>query len=149
MARPSKFKPLYVEQARKLCDVFGATEDEVAEVLGVTRRTLLNWRNEHPELAEAMKLGKAGPNERVVRSLYHRAIGYSHEAEKIFVHNGKIVRARTVQHYPPDTAAAIWFTKNRMPDEWRERRDDPLGDDETPVPVKIEVQVVDGKRKRA
>lgn len=148
--RPTKFRPEYVEQARKLCHVLAATEEEVAAVLGVTRRTLLNWRNEHPELDQAMQLGKDAPNERVVKSLYHRAIGYTHESEKIFVHNGRIIRAVTKQHYPPDTAAGIWWTKNRMPDEWRERREFIPGDgDEAPPPVKIEVAVVDGRRKRA
>lgn len=150
MARPTTYTPDVPEQVRKLCEHFGATMQEVAQFLGVTRRTLTNWMHAHPELVEAMKPAKAVADERVVRSLYHRAIGYSYPSEKVFCHNGEIVRARVTVHCPPDTAAAIWWTKNRDPDNWRERREYVPGDgDEAPPPVKIEVSVMDGRRKDA
>src|SRR5690348_13804678 len=90
--RPSKFRPECIEQVRKLCAQFGATNEEIADFLGVTRRTLTNWMAEHPALAKAMKIGKAVTDERVVQSLYHRAVGYTHEAEKIFCHDGMVTR---------------------------------------------------------
>lgn len=149
MARPSKYRPEYAGQVAKLCEHFGATTLEVAEFLGITRRTLTNWMHKHPELVEAMKPAKAVADERVVKSLYHRAIGYSVESEKLFCQNGKVIRAKIIEHYPPDVAAAIWWTKNRMPEAWRDRRDDlPGDDDDAPPPVKVEVQVVDGRRRK-
>lgn len=150
MARPSKYRAEYAEQVKRLCEHFGATTLEVAAFLGVTGRTLTNWMHKHPDLVEAMKPAKAVADERVVKSLYHRALGYSVESEKVFCNNGKIVRAKVLVHYPPDTAAAIWWTKNRMPELWKDRREDIPGEgDEAPQPVKIEVQVVDGRRKGA
>lgn len=121
MARPSKFKPEYVAQAQKLASVLGAIDVEVAQFFGVSERTIDNWKIEHPAFAKALAVGKAVANKRVERSLYQRAIGYSHEAEEIFCKDGKITRARTIKHYPPDTAAAIFYLCNRDKDNWKQR----------------------------
>jgi len=56
----------------------------------------------------------------VERSLYNRAIGYDHIAEKPIMtrHSQKTMRYR--RHVPPDTTAAVWYLKNRHPDRWRD-----------------------------
>ena len=41
--------------------------------------------------------------------------------EKIFCSRGKVIRVETVEHYPPDTTAMIFWLKNRQPDRWRDR----------------------------
>jgi hypothetical protein len=43
--RPNKFKPEYIEQARKLCK-FGHTDPELAEFFGVHLQTINNWKAE-------------------------------------------------------------------------------------------------------
>lgn len=121
--RPSEWRPEMVEQARIACKL-GATDHELAEAWGVCRRTVYRWRIEHPELVEAMAVGKDHADERVMRSLYLRAVGYSFESEKIFndKDNG-ISRAPCVEHVPPDTVAAIFWLKNRRSDDWRDRKE--------------------------
>ena len=53
--------------------------------------------------------------------MFHRANGYSHKAEKIaFDKDGNALRAEYVEHYPPDTASAIFWLKNRRRDLWRD-----------------------------
>lgn len=52
-----------------------------------------------------------------MNSLYHRAIGYSYGAVKIFMHDGKPVEV------PPDVAACIFWLKNRRPHLWRDKHD--------------------------
>ena len=42
-------------------------------------------RGLHPSFGEALKLGKKESDERVERSLYQKAIGYSYDAVKIFL----------------------------------------------------------------
>lgn len=121
MARPSKFKPEYVAQAKKLASVLGAIDVEVAQFFGVSERTIANWKLEHPAFAKALAVGKAAANKRVERSLYQRAIGYSHEAEEIFCKDGVITRAKTVKHYPPDTAACIFYLCNRDKENWKQK----------------------------
>lgn len=122
MARPSAFKPEYVEQAKRLASVLGATDVEIAQFFGVSDRAIYRWKLAHPEFAKALKVGKAPANERVKRSLYLRAIGYSHEAEEVFRNNGKVTRVKTVKHYPPDTAACIFYLCNRDPENWKQKQ---------------------------
>ena len=34
--------------------------------------------------------------------------------------DGKITEHRYIEHYPPDTTAALFWLKNRRPDRWRD-----------------------------
>lgn len=122
--RPSKFKPEMVEQARRL-SLLGATDREMAEFFQVSESTLNLWKIEHPEFSESLKLGKDAADERVEKSLYRRALGYSHDAVKIFADpkTGAEQIVPFTEHYPPDTTAAIFWLKNRKPAEWRDRQE--------------------------
>ena len=118
--RPSKFKPEFVEQAQKLC-ALGATDREVAEFLNVTESTLYLWKHEHTEFSEALKVGKGTADERVERSLYRKAIGYTMDDTHFSAHDGVVTQTPYIKHIPPDTTACIFWLKNRQPDQWRER----------------------------
>ena len=122
MARPSKYDAKFPEQARKLC-LLGATDLEIADFFGIGTTTLYRWKSEHPEFREALKEAKVEADSRVEESLYHRAVGYSHDAEKVFQFQGAIVRAPYREHYPPDTTAAIFWLKNRQPERWRDKQE--------------------------
>lgn len=119
---PSEYKPEYADIARKLCENFGATDQQVADFLGIVPSVFYKYRLQYPEFAEALRLGKEGPDAAVVKALYHRAVGYTFEAQEIHVVAGKIERVSVMKHVPPDTTAGIYWTKNRMPDQWRDRR---------------------------
>ena len=120
--RPSSFKPEFVGQAVKLCQL-GATDVEMADFFEVAVSTFYLWKNEHPEFSEALKTGKEAADERVERSLYHKANGYTFDAVKIFMPAGADapVYAPYREHVPPDTTAAIFWLKNRRPDQWRDK----------------------------
>ena len=120
--RPSKFKPEFVRQAEKLCTI-GLTDAELASFFEVSEVTLNAWKHKHPEFLNALKVGKDEADTRVERSLYHRAIGYSHPEEKIFNDGGEPLIVPTTKHYPPDTTAAIFWLKNRKTAEWRDKQD--------------------------
>lgn len=123
MARPTKYKPEFAEQAKHLCQL-GATDRDVAEFLGVAEYTVRRWSARYPEFCAALKVGKAEADARVEQSLYRRATGYTHEEEKVFCNaDGKVTRVKTLKHYPPDTTACIFWLKNRNPAEWRDRMD--------------------------
>ncbi|MCV4566585.1 hypothetical protein OFB72_28960, partial [Escherichia coli] len=57
----------------------------------------------------------------VADRLWRRAVGFSHEAVRIFSHQGKALEVAYTEHYPPDTAACLFWLKSRQPDRWRER----------------------------
>jgi hypothetical protein len=118
--RPSKFKPEFVGQAAKLA-ALGATDREVAGFFEVNEATLNRWKLEHDDFCESLKTGKATADERVERSLYNRAVGYSFDSEKIFHFQGQVTRAPCVEHVSPDVTACIFWLKNRRPEQWREK----------------------------
>lgn len=122
--RPTAYKAEYAEIARRACQI-GFTDQELAELLNVTVRTLYNWKSEHEEFLQALKAGKEIADDRIERSLFERAAGYRVEAVKIFMPAGakKPVYAPYIEHHAPDTAAAIFWLKNRKPGEWRDKRE--------------------------
>lgn len=121
--RPSKYKPEFADQARQLTNL-GATDHDLAVFFKVADSTLYLWKLEHPEFSEALKLGKEVADTRVEQSLYHRALGYSHEAVKILMtKDGDVYREEYIERYPPDTVAAIFWLKNRKPTEWRDKQE--------------------------
>jgi hypothetical protein len=122
MARPSKYRPEFVAQAEKLC-ALGATDLELADFFGVDVATLYRWKISHPEFCESIKAAKVAADERVERSLYARATGYTHDAVKLFCYEGAVVEAPYREHVPPDTGACAFWLKNRRPSEWRDRQD--------------------------
>ena len=120
--RPSKYKPDYhPDQAYKYC-LLGAKDTELATFFEVDEATINRWKVAHPEFAEALLRGKDQADAEVSQKLYHRAKGYSHKEDKIFIHNGEPVIVPTVKHYPPDTTAAIFWLKNRQRGKWRDVR---------------------------
>lgn len=120
--RPTGYKPEYAGQAEKLTKL-GATDVELADFFQVAVSTISRWKVMQPEFSEALKVGKDAADERVVQSLLHRALGYSHPEIDIRVVEGQIVKTELVKHYPPDTTAAIFWLKNRRKDEWRDKQE--------------------------
>lgn len=119
--RPTDFKPEYVEQAEKLA-YLGATDMEIADFFDVDVRTIYSWKNSHPEFLQALKVGKETADNRVKRSLFQRAVGFEHDAVKIFCDkDGKIIEAPFREYVVPDTTAGIFWLKNRLPDEFRDK----------------------------
>lgn len=122
MGRPSKFKPEFIGQAEKLCQL-GATDIEIADFFDIDVRTLYRWKGDNEEFCQALKVGKDVADERVERSLFARANGYEHDEVDIRVLGGEIVQTPIRKFYPPDTTACIFWLKNRKPEGWREKVD--------------------------
>lgn len=118
----TSYRPEFANVARKLC-AMGMTDRELAQLFGKSERTIRAWRAKHEDFAAATKLGKDAADDRVEASLYHRAIGYSYDAEKVFHNAGKITRVPYVEHVPPSEPAQVFWLKNRRPEVWRDRKD--------------------------
>ena len=119
---PQKYDPKFAAQAEKACQA-GFTDMELADLLGVNVRTINEWKAAHIEFGSALKAGKAEADARVERSLFARANGYEHEEVDIRVVSGEIVQTPIRRYYPPDTTAAIFWLKNRRPQDWRDKTD--------------------------
>jgi len=122
--RPTKYRAEFADQARKLCQL-GATDLDIANFFEVAVSTIYAWKITQPEFSEAIKRGKEVADDLVAERLFARATGYSHDAVKIFMPAGASapVYANYVEHHAPDTTAAIFWLKNRRPDEWRDRQE--------------------------
>jgi len=112
------------KQAAKLC-LLGATDADLADFFEVSVRTIERWQSQHAEFCRAVKVAKEEANDRVERSLYQKAVGFQREAVKIFMPAGseEPVYAPYIENVHPDTAAAIFWLKNRRKDEWRDKQD--------------------------
>jgi hypothetical protein len=127
VGRPTDFKPEFVEQVAKLCEL-GATDEEIGAFFNVSTRTIYRWKNEIPEFCQAIKTGKGAADERVERSLYQKATGYyvveqeSHKL-KIDQYKEEIEVVDVEKYVQPDTTAGIFWLKNRRPDEWRDKKE--------------------------
>jgi hypothetical protein len=141
VGRPPEYKPEYCELAYRLT-LLGLDDDEVAAGIGLAPGYYYEWLKKYPELAEARARGKEIADGEVVQRLYKRAIGYSHEAVKIFMPAGasEPVYAKYIEHFPPDVQAATWWLKNRRPKQWKDRT-------ETEVSGQIGLGVIEIPRK--
>lgn len=134
--RPSKYKPEFAQQAKKLCEL-GATDAQLADFFEVSVSTINLWKINFPEFSESISVPKEIADARVEQSLYRRAMGYEHDEVDIRVVNGEIVETPLRKYYPPDSTAMIFWLKNRKPEQWRETKAVELTG-ENGGPVKVE-----------
>lgn len=123
--RPTKFRPEYVEEARILCEE-GATNPELAEHFGVSVSTIHLWRHAHPEFAAVILSGKRAADDRVERTLYELATGFTMtvtEHIKVRQPDGSEVIAERSKDVivPPNPDAVKFWLKNRRPDDWKDK----------------------------
>ena len=85
---------------------FGLIDKEIAYILGVCKQTLNNWKKDE-KFKAALAKGKLVADNKVIKSLYEKALGYT----------------KGERYYPADTTAIIFWLKNRRPDLWRDKRE--------------------------
>ena len=100
----------------------GLTDEQLAEKMGINPATLYDWKNKHPEISEALKKVKEIVDIQVENALLNRALGYEYMEERVEISekDGRKV-IQTVKQVIPDTAAQIFWLKNRRPDRWRDK----------------------------
>ncbi|MCJ7483893.1 MAG: hypothetical protein MUO31_13120 [Thermodesulfovibrionales bacterium] len=117
--RKSIYRATFPEMAYKLC-LLGVTDAMMAEVFEVSEATLNTWKKKHPLFLESLKKGKVQADAEVAKALFRRACGYSHPDVHISNFQGKITVIDITKHYPPDTAAAFIWLKNRA--GWKDKQ---------------------------
>jgi hypothetical protein len=126
--RPTSYRPEFATQAYHLA-LLGATNPDVARALGVATSTVDLWIKEKAEFSGALKRGREAADANVAKSLYRRALGYSHKAVKIITvaqggnMGSEVEEIPYIERYPPDTTACIFWLKNRRPQEWRDKQE--------------------------
>jgi len=137
--QPTKYKPEFENQALVLAEK-GFTDNEVAKVFGVCGDTIQNWKKQFPQFFESLKAGKKIADQKVVQSLYQKALGYSHPEIHISNHQGVVTKTNIIKHYPPDTTACIFWLKNRDQKNWRDKHETEItGKDGGPLAVNVSI----------
>lgn len=134
VGRPSRYKQEYCVQAYKLC-LLGSTDKQMADFFGVAESTINKWKLDHPEFSESIKKGKEIADMEIANSLFERAKGakvkkkQAIKLKRVEYNMGRRVleeeRIEIVdveEELPPDTTSAIFWLKNRNPDQWRDKQ---------------------------
>jgi len=144
MAAQPKYNALYHDDWAWSMAAMGATNEEIASAMGISKRTIIRWAKEHESFGKALAEGKGVSDAKVIRSLYQRATGYDYTEEKKIVEydkegNVKPVKVeKTTKHVPPDVAAQCFWLKNRQRQNWQDRPQYYLqdgGDNDTEVHI--------------
>lgn len=105
----------------------GLSNKQIAKNIGIHVSTLYEWRNDFPELNDAIKKGKEVIDREVENALLKRALGHEIEETKTYMTDdgkgGKTKRVEKIKkQIPSDATSMIFWLKNRKPDEWNDRR---------------------------
>ncbi|WP_080055652.1 terminase [Spirosoma aerolatum] len=119
---PTKYKPEYVEEARKFCLLKGATDADLASHFEVAESTIKEWYKKHPEFSASVKAGKVGADMNVAEGFFKRATGIEFtEVTRELIGAELTVTKEVTKLIPPDAGAALNWLKNRQPDDWRDK----------------------------
>jgi len=104
----------------------GLSDTQIAMKIGISTSTFCEWQNKFPEFSEAIKKGKAPVDIEVENALLKRALGYDYEeviteVEELGEGRQKKHIRKIKKHMPGETAAQIFWLKNRRPGRWRDK----------------------------
>jgi len=106
----------------------GATDEEIAEAFGVSRRTIMRWstkkdvktgENILTSFGEARQIGKEQADAIVERKLFDLCLGYDTEEIEQIIDHGKSGEVkiretlRKTKHIPPNIMAIMYWLNNR------------------------------------
>ena len=74
----------------------GLTDEQIAKKIGISRKTLNDWKNNYSDICDTLKKGKEVVDYQVENALLNSALD-------------------------GNTTAQIFWLKNRRPDKWREK----------------------------
>lgn len=140
----AKPKTIFSDTEQKLIVALyrsGKTDQEIADILGRQRQTFLK-QVDYNKLKTKVSQAKAEANEKVVDSVINAACGYEYKEtrdEYAATQDGKtgrlVSKTVTTKHQPANMTAAIFFLKNRDPENWKDKQEIGLSSLE---PVKVE-----------
>ena len=109
----------------------GLTDEQIADNIGIVTSTFYEWKKKYSDISEALKKGKEVADYEVENAMHKSAIGYFVEETKTYINEVEGVKTRRVEKtkkwIAPNTAAQIFWLKNRRPDKWRDKPEEDQG----------------------
>ena len=101
----------------------GLSVNEVAKNIGITGRTLYNWRNKSDSIFHALTKGQDTAVEILENALFKRAVGYDiEEVTYRYDEDGNKIKQRSqTKHIYPDVTALKFALINKSSGKWRDR----------------------------
>ena len=118
VGRPSLFTPRFLRRTYRLA-LLGATDVEMADVLGIALSTFYLWQKERPDFSEALRRGKVLADSQVSGRMFKDAVR-------------------------GNTTAQIFWLKNRRRNEWRDVQSREIsGPNGGPIQAAVGTMVID------
>lgn len=97
----------------------GLTDEQISQNMGITAKTLYEWKKKYGEICETLKKGKEIVDRQVENALLKRALGYRYD--EVTIEDG-VETKRVTKEVIPDTTAQIFWLKNRKRETWADRQ---------------------------
>lgn len=118
-----KDNPVVVEKILQLRRD-GKTHKEIADIVGISTRTLTEWKHEDWEFAASLKENEHLAKQLVEASLFKKATGFEHTVTTQVATKDGVETIQQTQYYPPSDTSIIFYLKNRDNDRWKDRREE-------------------------
>jgi hypothetical protein len=144
VGRPSKYLPIFAEQAKKLA-MKGLIDKEIYDILGIAEINGIKWKKKYPEFDKALNEGKRNINQEVENKLIDLALGYEFDSEQIvIVSDGSQIgshweRVPVKKRIEPNLGAIKEWSWNRNPNRWKNKQSIELSN-ENNEPFIIEIK---------
>ena len=132
---PTKYHDDMPRMARIACEEGGFTDVKLAKLFNVSKSTINNWKKDHPEFKDALKIGKdTFDSERVETAFLKRCLGFrftevTREPAVIKKHlDGRppdvldtkmVVTKKVSKIIVPDGKSCMDWLTNRQPQRWK------------------------------
>jgi hypothetical protein len=101
----------------------GLTDEQIAKNMGIKKTTFYDWLKKFPDIRESLKRGKAPVDFEVENALLKRALGFEYEETETIIEEVDGKQKKRIKKIKkvalPETSAAIFWLKNRKPEQWR------------------------------
>lgn len=102
----------------------GYTIEDIANKIGVDKKTLYDWRSQYPEIEEALRNGREIVDYKVENALLKSALGYQKKEVKVTttMRYGKVVetiKEVTETEQAPNVNAIQTWLYNRQKEKWK------------------------------
>ena len=135
----------------------GLTDKQIYEKIGISQETFYVWIRTHTLFSEALKKGKEFSDFEVENALFKNATGYYQKINKVHkIKTIKVVEGKRLEteelvekeeevFFQPNTAAQIFWLKNRKSDAWK---NNPVPN-ENEQSIQILTQILEETKKNA
>lgn len=102
----------------------GYTHEDIANKIGVDKKTIYEWRSQYPEIRDALRNGREIVDYKVENALLKSALGYKKKEVKVTttMRYGKVVetvKEVTESEQSPNVSAIQMWLYNRQKNKWK------------------------------